>query len=56
MFSNLPPEIDQAIETLWAYADDACASSLTKKECDDEGYDCHGEYAHFLTFVISRGE
>lgn len=54
MIKNLPKEINDAIELLWEYADDACLSGRTKEECEEEGYDCAAETAHMLTFVISR--
>ena len=56
MIKNLPKEIQQALQLLWEYSDDACLSERTKCECEEEGFDCQGETAHFITFVISRKE
>jgi hypothetical protein len=54
MPTDLPKEINDAIDLLWEYSDDACLSGCTKAECEDEGYDCRGDSAHFITFVIHK--
>ena len=54
MFINLPDDIQGALNLLWDYADDACASMRTKAECEEEGYDCDAEHGYYITFVISR--
>jgi hypothetical protein len=55
IIKGLPDEINAAINLLWEYADDACLSGRTKKECINEGYDCKSKSgAHMLTFSISR--
>lgn len=51
---DLPEEINEAITTLWNYSDDACISGRTKAECGKEGYECKGETAYYITFVIPR--
>lgn len=52
--SNLPKEIQDAINLLWKYSEDGCISGRTKEECEDEGYETNYEYNHYLTFVIGR--
>lgn len=54
MYKDLPDDINAALDLLWDYADDACASGRTKEECCEVGYDCDAENAHYITFVISR--
>jgi len=54
MIKNLPKEIQEALQLLWDYSDDACLSGRTQEECEEEGFDCQGESAHYVTFVISR--
>ena len=54
MFTNLPPEIQTALNLLWDYSDDACAGMRSKAECEEEGYDCEADSGYYITFVISR--
>ena len=56
MPKDLPKEINDAIDLLWKYSTDACLSSGTKEELDADGYECKGESAHFITFVIERND
>lgn len=53
MIRGLPPKIQDALETLWSYADDGCISGMTKAELDEEGYKVEGKGGHFITFVVS---
>lgn len=40
------------IDLLWDEASDAYSSILTKKELDDEGYECPTEFGRIVTFVF----
>ena len=51
---DLPPEIMQALHLVWDFADDAVLSGGTQEELQEVGYECEGESAHVITFVISR--
>ena len=55
MFINLPDDIQGALNLLWDYADDACASMRTKAECEEEGYDCEADSGYYITFVTEDG-
>jgi len=53
MITTLPKDIQDAIELLYEFADDACISMRTQQECDNEGFECETDSAWHLTFVIS---
>lgn len=52
MIKDAPEEVQNALEILWQYADDACLSGRSKKECESEGYGCSTNYAHYITLVL----
>lgn len=52
MRKDLPKEINDALELLWEYADDASISRLTKEELDAEGYEIEGETAYYAQFAL----
>lgn len=54
MFKDLPKEVNEALEVLWQYSDDACASGRTKQEAEEEGYECSTGTCHYITFVLPR--
>ena len=54
MFTNLPPEIQTALNLLWDYSDAACAGMRSKSECEAAGYDCAADSGYYITFVISQ--
>ena len=56
MITTLPKDIQDAIELLYKFADDACISMRTQQECDDEGFECKNKSAWHLIFVISKPE
>jgi hypothetical protein len=53
---NLPKEINEAIETLWKYADDACMSSMPKEFLAELGFEAAGDNAWFVRFVLPKRE
>jgi len=55
MIKEWPKEVQDAVDVLWDYADDACLSGRTKEECLEEGYECSDEDGAFMvTFCIPR--
>ena len=52
MIKNASPEIQAALTLLWEYADDALISGRTKEECELAGFECKGEMAHYVVFIL----